>query len=367
MNHNLFRHLDWALVFNKSLKGLLLDVYKYDKKYLQYLDKLIAELRCGRCHGIRKKLKDVNLEKLPSIISELEIAKFLINQNKSVWLLPDNYMRGRQSPDIFSSNDELEVYIEVKRFAEDETIYYVLKELRSFLGQTNSCFRVDVKLGKDLSMLAIKWNERKKKREIVEKCLDEFKRRFIQTDLSHLPVQIKTGKAIFKIRKSGLKRGYPGIIWTDLIEVPTEKCVEKIRMDVKEKALKRTSWEGAHLKKFYVVAIDFKETWFIDEMDVYDALIGRSTQVMGPCPMPPVAIPRKVKQAEKRGWRQFLLDRYIIPHDRVFLDYRGFYFTRESRQISGVLARFFNNQFHFIPNPFASDEINDPKILNFFQ
>ncbi|MBO3842833.1 MAG: hypothetical protein FGF48_10545 [Candidatus Brockarchaeota archaeon] len=174
---------------------------------------------------------------------------------------------------------------------------------------------------------------------------------------------------MFEIHKSGLKRGYPGIVRTEVIRVPIEKYVEKIRMDVKEKALKRTSWEGAHLKRFYVVAIDCKETMFIEEMDLYDALIGRSIYVMEPLPMPPVTIPRKVKQAEKRGWRQFLLDKHIIPHDRVFLDEKdqGFYFTKESKHISGVLARFSNNRFHFIPNPFAADEINDPKILNFFQ
>jgi len=117
------------------------------------------------------------------------------------------------------------------------------------------------------------------------------------------------------------------------------------------------------------VAIDCKEAIFIDKMDMLCALIGYATHVMEPLPMPPVAIPREVKQVEKRGWRQFLLDTYIIPHDHVFLNEndRGFYFTEESRQISGVLTRFFNGSFWFIPNPFAADEINNSEILNFFQ
>jgi hypothetical protein len=105
------------------------------------LDRLISDLAAGKCEGIREKLADVanNSSKFKSTVSELEIARILIQHKKIVKLLPDGYM-GRDtagdeipSPDILTRDETGDYYVEVSMFSDDETSGLIIDDLRPFL------------------------------------------------------------------------------------------------------------------------------------------------------------------------------------------------------------------------------------------
>jgi len=333
-----------------------------------YLNGLLGELRKATCENVQEKIKDANhLQKFYSIISELEIAKFLIYQGKHVTLLTDDYMKN-SPPDMLVTCNGQEAYVEVKRITHDESINLIEELLTKFLQKYGYCFRVDLTLSHDLSIPVTKCEERKFKENLTRKTVEEFKEKFSYCDLSRLPLEINVLGTRFEIRKSEFSKGYIGFIHTACITVPREKLIKKIKRDVCEKAFKRINWSAEHRKKIYIVAIDCEQYW-VSEDDVNEALIGRGCYFHSTLPMPPWAPPREVKEkietAKQKGWKEFLIAKHIIPYDRTRLEYDGIYFTRsETGNISAVLVRK-GNKYYFVPNPFAFDEINDPNLTKY--
>ena len=324
--------------------------------------------------GIREKLRDANhLRKFHSVVSELEIARLLIRHDKIVEFLPDDYFYPGKSPDIQTSDEKWVFFVEVKKFTEDDAVNKMIADIENFLSTSTRNCRVNLMLKQGLSMVTIEFRERKTKEKLATKSVQDFKDKFRQADLSNLPISIDTEGCNFEINESGLNRSYVGITKTGIIDVPIRKVVEKIRYDVIEKAQKRIYWKTNHPSIFYMVAIDCDQP-FVDSDDIELALIGdRITIAESPVPIEialPTKLARGVKKASKKGWEAFLKEQYIIPRDRTFLDIskKGIYFTkRVAKNVSGVLARFRVGDFHWIPNPFAYDEINDPNLVDYFQ
>ena len=91
-----YPNLSWILDnVNESKKGMnlkneLFDKYKDKPKYLLTLETLITGLRCLGCEGLQKKLNHgSSLNRFNTFISELEIAKILIDNKKNTELLSD--------------------------------------------------------------------------------------------------------------------------------------------------------------------------------------------------------------------------------------------------------------------------------------
>lgn len=128
-----------------------------------------------------------------------------------------------------------------------------------------------------------------------------------------------------------------------------------------------------------MVALDYKEM-FYDEDYMEMALIGTRVTVSGPEVSPGLAnayanayIRQKfreteeIKSARGRGWETYMREKCILPRNRTYLDpnKRGILFTEPIVQnISGVLGKF-REALHFVANPFAFDEINNPKLANY--
>lgn len=360
-------HLKWALATNRhNLKNMVLEVYKDNPEYLTYLDELVYFLRSRNCKNIREKLDDVSqLDKFRSVCSELEIARALVEHGKLVAFLPDNYMNMVSPPDLLVKNGQIEIYVEVKRIKEDGTSNIIFGFLRQFLPEHNYPYIVDIKMNETMSIPAVWWYERQLKKLIVEKSLQEFESQIATVNPRSLPAEIETNIGMFQVRPSPSGRGYPRKLSTSGM-IPWEKLVQKIRDDVVKKAKKRDEWSSEHRAKYYLVALDFEEIWYKkDYLEV--ALIGNTDTYSSPLPMSKFVETDEVKVARERGWEAFLHEKHILPRDRTYLDInkRGVFFTEPAvKNVSGVLGKF-RKTFYFVPNPFAFEEINDPRLVSF--
>jgi hypothetical protein len=361
-----YPNLIWAFKCNKKLLRQLSQAYANNKRFFPYLENLIQGLRKNCCSNIQKKIKDAdNIPKFFSVLSELKIAHLLTSHGKKVKLLPDNYLSGK-SPDLIARDSEWEPYIEVKRLTEDEASNILLEELRKFLNTLSINVRVDVKLKHKLSMPTTTRKRRQVKLKRARSAIATFKRKISRINLSKLPITIDVREAIFEVHSSQSK-SFVGAIDTSLVTVPTNMLIKKIRRDVADKAAKRLSWKRREPRRLYIVAIDCDQPW-IDEDDVEEALIGHKVAVHRNVPLPSLKPIWGVKRSIKKGWKTYLMKKSIIPNSRTYVDpgkKGAFLSERVMKNVSGVLVRFTNGSFIFMPNPFAYDEINDPKLATY--
>jgi hypothetical protein len=369
-NWNKIPHIEWALQLNQNMKEILQLTFDQDHGYWTYLDELVGFLRSKNVGAVQEKIADAShLEKFYSTVSELEFARILASKGKGVTLLTDDFFKNRSSPDMLVKDATREAYVEVRRLTEGQAGYLIVDFLESYLNQPDRAYRVDVVLSEELSIPVTKWEERLAREKIAQNIIEQFPAAFEAADLTKLPVSFRIGGVTFEIRPTNrLRRGYPGFIRTSVFIFPTAIWAEKLAKDVCEKAKKRQAWTGAHLRKYYLVAIDCEEK-FLDRDDVDLRLIGSRVTQWG-IPLPKIELGFDVKQAAQRGWRGFLEKEYIIPSESTYLDpsKKGVFFTAPAtKNVSGVMVRFGSRSVYFLPNPFAFDEINDVGIQAYLE
>ncbi len=368
---NGYANLVWALTSSAKLKLELFGTYQNNPRYLSYLDNLIFELKKFGCKNIQEKIKDAdNLYKFTSTVSELEVANFLIKNDKKAQLLPDNYFDSK-SPDILCKGKDFEAYIEVTRFGESESSYIVIDFLRDFLKHLP--YRVDIKLKYILSLPARDHKKRTEQESIVNVSLEQFVQLFREDTFSEYPFKIKTAGIVFEIYQTGSGKGYPGIVETEVIKVPEDALKANISYWLLKKAEKRDNWEKDHRKYPYIIAIDCKE-WTIDDITINALLYGQRTTIFAPRgyekwrekewkaitdnKIEKIPRWREIEEAGKSGWEKFLLKEALIPNNYTHLIKEGVFLSESlMKNVSLVLFREPNNVF-FFPNPFAYDEIN---------
>lgn len=377
-----YPNLSWSLSLNTELKSKLFKTYKSKYNYLLRLDNLINDLKNLPCNNIRKTIEDVdNIYKFDSIVSELEIGKYLARNGMNVEFLSDDYFDNKPSPDILWKNELFNSYVEVTRLSENETIFRVIDYLRLFLIKLP--YRVDVKLKSELSLPKLRGKEKKIHENLVDKSLKQFEE-CINNDISDFPLEIVTDDIIFKVHQAN--SGYPGIVESEVIKVPTEKLIEYVKERLIQKAKKRDSYVGEHRNYFYFIAFDCEEK-FIDEWDIDLLLYGKTHELGSNVLNLPVEVYEKWKQKEwnsivsqvqndptwkkievaiLNGWESFLIDKYLIPNNSINRNQNGIFISEQSMDnVSGVLFKE-NEEIIFYPNPFCNAEINDQKIQNIF-
>ncbi|MCK5266882.1 MAG: hypothetical protein KAR07_01830 [Spirochaetes bacterium] len=267
--------LSWSLNLNTELKSKLFETYKSKHNDLLGLNSLINELKNLSCDNIQKTIEDVdNLYKFDSIISELEIGKYLAGNGMNVEFLSDDYFGKNPSPDILCKNEYFNSYVEVTKLSENEAIVRIIDSLRVLL--KNLPYRVDAKLKSVLSLPKLRGKERKIQDDLVEISLKQFENN-IKNDFSDFPIEIETDGIIFEVHKVNSSKGYPGFIEPEVIKVPTEDLMEYVKERIIKKAKKRDKsfWEHRNL---YIIAFDCEET-FIDELDIDMLLYGQTHEL----------------------------------------------------------------------------------------
>jgi len=375
-----YPNLSWSLSLNTELKSKLFKTYESKHNHLLRLDSLINDLKNLPCNNIRKTIEDVdNIYKFDSIVSELEIGKYLAGKGMNVEFLSDDYFDNKPSPDILLKNELFNSYVEVTRLSENEAIFRVIDYLRLLLIKLP--YRVDVKLKSELSLPKLRGEEREIHENLVDKSLKQFEES-MNNDISDFPFEIATDDIIFKVYQA--YSGYPGIVESEVIKVPTEKLIEYVKERLIQKAKKRDSYVGEHRNYFYFIAFDCEEK-FIDEWDIDLLLYGKTLELGSNVLNLPVEVYEKWKQTEwnsivskvqndpswekivvsiENGWESFLIDKYLIPNNSICRNQNGIFISEQSMDnVSGVLFKE-NDEIIFYPNPFCNAEINDQEIQN---
>jgi len=353
-------NIQWALSLNtKNLLPIILAEYQDNPILALNIDNLMKFLRENNCKNVIERLKNINiLWNFESALSELEVAKILIEKGKKVEIILENYAGMNRPPDIFAKDTEYEVYVEVTRITDDFTIKDISDSIDKFLKKENYVYRVTVSLNNEISMPAF-GNERDIKKQKIIDGIKEFKEKVRMIDDSKLPTQIETSIASFKVQNSPLDIGYAGFLRPSGILVPYDKIIDKIRKDVIDKSEKRDEWINKHRDKYFIVALMF-ESIYDDPMYLQSALFGNYA-------IYDIDFDWKIKDANEKGWKNYLEKMKIYPQ-YTYLDpkRRGIYFNVNSmKNVSGVLGIFRGRNPIFLPNPFAYEEINDPEFEDF--
>jgi hypothetical protein len=386
-----YPNLSWALMDNLYFKTVIFEEYKHNSRYLSYLNSLISELISYKCEGIQEKLKDVKtLEKLSSILSELEFALFITKNKeiKDLKLLSDDYLPSK-SPDILFQDEVFTSYVEVTKVNENPYITdIILSRLREVL--KSHPYRVDISLNTELSTPKMKRPERYIQKDLVEKSLETFEESFqeklIKNTLATSSL-IETEGLIFTVEKTDSGIGYPRFVKRGFIEVPTDILCTYIKERLVEKAVKRDSFEKEHRKIHYIIALDWHEP-SIDAINMSELLYGYVTHlaalnITGSSEEDFIkkrsdywnflndnfknsASCRIIEQAKDRGWENLLIEKCLIPNNYSYIDKEGIFLSKkEMNNVTGVLFRDEWNNITFHPNPFCDAEINDPKFFKF--
>ncbi|SRR6266480_1460673 len=361
--------LSWAFDQNPTLYDLVLETYRAVPRYLGSLDALTGTLRQRKVRGIEEKILDVgpnNLSKLRSTISEFRVAELMALNGKTVRLLSDDYLPGK-SPDILAVDSLGEHYVEVARFSDDEIIEYIRDEVAKFLRNITPPYRVDVFLSSKLSNPAVEHQERRKKEEIAESVLAKFGRILAEYGEFSATHSIIIDDVEFQISKSPIETGFVGTVTTETMVVQSGHFSERIKFLVTDpklgKAIKRESWIGADRSKYYIVAVVVEQPFFDLESAITPLLGFRTHYTSKP---PQVEIHPLVKEASSRGWTPLLEELHFIPKEKsVFTSYGAFLEDAICKNVSAVLV-LAENQRLWLPNPFASKEINNPGLVRFF-
>ena len=385
MSVELYSNLTWALILNSELKSKLFEKYKHKPRYLIELDNLILDLINSKCENIQEKMKDVNdLNKFNSMISELKIARFLVQSGTKVELLSDDYFDGK-SPDILYKYDDLESYIEVTRLGEVESINSLFDSIRALL--KNFPYRIDIELKSELSLPRLTGKERTVQDNLLESSLEQLESVLESDNFTEFPVKIETDNIIFNVYPTS-KKGYLGIITTEVIEVPTNNLMDYVGSKILiKKANKRDDFKDEHRLYYYIIAFDCEES-SIDESDM-DSLLYGQTHGLGSngAELPEEAYKTwkqkewksitdrvrqnptwdKIEQAKEKGWESFLIDKYLIPNNYINRNGNGLFISEPYlNNVSGILFRTKWNEHFFYPNPFCHSEINCSDIQQIF-
>jgi hypothetical protein len=382
-----YPNLSWALSLNPNLETMISGEYGNNTDYLSKLENLILDLKTLKCKGIQEEVKDVSdLNKFLSIISELETARILGKRGNAVNLLPDNYFSGR-SPDLLCKNKIMSSYIEVTRlndnpYISDPIITYLRELLRSYP------YRVDVVIKEKLSIPKVRGRDRLAQSILVKASLNEFDSKFKNTTFSVFPHEIDTRCLIFKIYKTDSGNGYPGVVSSTCVKIPSENLRDYVKERLTKKAEKREDFKNNHLTYPYILTFDCDEP-FIDDDDLDNLLYGITNSIAilasnaSPAEKQKHIILRDtewenvinektnshfwndIEYAKENGWKDFLLEKRIIPTDFFFRTDDGLFLAEPlMKNVSGVLFKNKTHKVFFYPNPFCFDKINNPHLEN---
>lgn len=361
-----FPFLQKALEGNLELKDVVFDYYRTE--YLTILDKLLGDLFNSSCKGMDVKIAETSpdLVRFQALISELEFARYFVNNKMQVELLSNDAFEGRKAQDIYATNNSKEYFVEVKNIQQDEMDYIYGTKIAETLNSRGLSFIVIVKSLHYLSTPSYLYQTRREKEKFLDFALQEFIDKLENIQISSLSIAISTDYADIELHKTKKSKSYLGVFtMKEAIKEPSD-YKERIRYDVLQKAQKREDWLGEELEKYYIVAIDDDSLFFY--VDRYNMeLFGHATTYLGE--VPKTVISSEIKQALKNSWEQYLRKMCVIRSNRTVIpeDRRGLFFTDPlTKNISAVLVKH-RKAFYLLGNPFAEERINNSNILTELQ
>jgi hypothetical protein len=370
-------------MFSKNLENLYeatehFEEYQRDLIELLKLLKLAEVLQQDNCSGIQDKFADAtNWHKLICLASELSFAKKFFSLGFTVSLIPDSSFEWRDnnqqtpSPDLCVTNNSQQMLIEVARISGDETIAEIQDILGNIVRQT--CFRISIQYSKEFSIPVISYEDREKRKKIIDYFAEEFKKILSTVDPKILPQSREILGCKVKFEKSPLKQGYFSGSLTAALISPHEKIKPHIKYILETKAKKREKFPEQKRKLPYLVALDIQQGFFWSDEHLVPLLFGGrhylgSLGKPGDPGVPSFPDPLVVREAKECGWREFLesvgfdegSDSPINPNLLPGILLTN---TTIATNLTGIIVINGEN-LQVVPNPFAEKPINCPDLHN---
>lgn len=372
-------------LLNDHVKVKVFEAYKDRPDELEEAEDLISDLERLGCKEIEKKLNEKEADNFDSTVSELKVAKVLLDNKHNVEFLSEKdpcfkKRKGQtyKSPDIICKDNDSTTCVEVVRL-NDSSRKDIVDLIQDQVGDFVRClpYRIDVHLKEELSLPKIKKEDKNKQKQSVLDSLEIFKKSFSEDMQPQVPLNLPNdaGDFTFVLKKNALEQGYLCII-SICFDIPAEliKYLEKYDIDKKDKA---HDFPIEQRNNPFIIAIDLR-MWEIKDEDIHSLLYGlvglhpRGMKKYWEEVMAEVHSRdswEKIKRAQSNGWDSFLREKFLIPNNETLLcinkDNEGKFVSDKMEDISAILVIDHNNKCFFYPNPFCRDEINNPKIVNF--
>jgi hypothetical protein len=155
-------------------------------------------------------------------------------------------------------------------------------------------------------------------------------------------------------------RGYYAGCVTDGIILPEEKLYQYIAFKIEDKAKKRENWSKSQKEIPYIIALDIQQDFIFPERLV-SLLLGKRCYFTDS--QPQYSEPSIVSDAKARGWHEFLEKIGFSQQTPSPVTQPGLLISNEitSKNVTGIMAKI-RGELHYLPNPFAEDQINSLDI-----
>ena len=326
------------LLKSRDVKVKILNMYKDRQDELLEAETLISDIGRLGCRGLEVKLNNVTAENFDSTVSELRVAKILLNNKHEVELLSEKAPRFKKSrgetyksPDIVCIDNDSMTCIEVTRLNNKTEFNDLIP---------------------DTSLLSLDY-----------------------TDV--------LTSALIKIIEN---ENIVGVL-SNWVEVPATGLMERVEEEKINDKNKVKDFPSDLIKNSFIIAIDMHE-WGIKGDDIRKKLYGNIcrfySNTMG---TPDDAYKKlkkedwekvitevhirdswqKIEKARNNGWESVLIEYYLIPNslNNFYINEEGIFVLGKLDDVSAILIIDHNCKCFFYPNPFCRDEINNPKIINF--
>lgn len=338
-------------------------------KFLVILS-LAEKLKNANCLNIQEKFAEANTwSKFLSLGSELFFAYEFVRLGFDVSLILDNSKEWKKSngqdcpsPDIKMQKDGKEFLVEVARLSDDETTSNIAQKINPII--RNNIFRVMIQYCEEFCIPVVSYKKRKKREELIEKFVDQFREAIKTVDHNSLPQTKTILDCQVEFSEAYKQEGYYAGCRTGCSD-PSEEIQPQIQSEIKRKAKKRQEWDDSQKKLPYLVALDIQQNWF-DESKLIPLLFGNQCYRLpqfygkpGDPNFPPYSEPKIVADAKKSGWKNFLVNVGFDPQSNSYIRELGILTENDTllRNITGVIARI-QSRLQIVPNPFAEQQIN---------
>lgn len=330
-------------------------------------------------------------DKFMSMLSEVRTAILFARLGAKVIILQDEvFGRPRKNqppyyaPDLWVTFGDLNILVEV--FRSNPGAPDVATPLHRGIEKLGLPFRVEYRLGRDLSVPGFGREERKKNEDLTNEVIEE-----VLEKLRVLPPgckgEIQVGEHRFLYEPSRIQRGYAAGGVTKAHWVDIEEHQKKLLQDLKRKADRRAGLPPQYQGTPFVVAY---ENWEpeLSELRVMTTLTGSRTSYLGMKP-PPVKHPAEVMAAWNSPWRRLLQEWDYGPDAKCRIlrcgvlhggqcqhnpgavstgnirnHYGAFDGSDWAKNLSGVLVVHGRYAIQWLPNPFAAEAIRELRLLD---
>ena len=378
---SVFQYIEWAFSQNEGARSILFRKYGSSIEHLSRLDELIGKLKGRNCANIIERVKGISTRNpqdcillLDSFFSEITFASHFANHDLHVAFVLEK--RNEKTPDLLCQSKGERFTVEVTSLAEDTiraTVLGFFRLLFNVMPRLQVCIQFELK--KELSIPVVDKEERHRQNQVVMISIGEFMAQLRRNYPPAGPTAIDTRGILFSLEPMRTVKGYPGIMKSEVIEVPTRELQKRASSDLVIKAKKRPSFREHFKDLRYLIVYDCGES-FLDGIDFEELLYGEriSRLIRGKgcngnlenewhaiMESPGTNVPcwDRIEAAASDGWEDLLRRTYLIPSRYTSLWKPGIFLTCPAMdEVAAVIVRYKSGALEGYPNPFCRQNVN---------